>query len=155
MDDIRDTRPWFWILIAILFAIAIVGLVIAISANNSSVNEKKVVQEAKAEVEEELTGLHGALQAANEFQEESDELAQEDRVRIRRAVRAAASDTNGRLKKVNNRVAGLEKSQEEIRGQNANLKKEVAALTQDIEALEAEANAIDRKLRQLSANGGT
>ncbi len=154
MDDIRDTRPWFWILIAILFAIAVVGLIIAISANNSSVNEKKVVKEAKAEVEEELAGLHGALKAANEFQEESDELAQQDRARIRRAVRAATSDTNSSLKKLNNRVAGIEKSQDEIRGQNATLKKEVTALIQDIEALEAEANALNRKVRQLNANGG-
>jgi chromosome segregation ATPase len=142
-------------MIAILFAIAVVGLIIAISANNSSVDEKKVVKEAKAEVEEELAGLHGALQAANEFQEESDQLARQDRTRIRRAVRAAVSDTNTSLKRLNNRVAGIDKGQEEIRGQNANLKKEVAALAQDVEALEAEANAINRKIRQLNANGGT
>ena len=46
MDDIRDTRPWFWILILAVLAVAVVGLVIAISANNSSVDEKKVVDEA-------------------------------------------------------------------------------------------------------------
>jgi chromosome segregation ATPase len=155
MDDIRDTRPWFWILIAVLFAIAVVGLIIAISANNSSVDEKKAVKEAKAEVEEEVAGLNGALKEANEFQEESDELAQQDRARIRRAVRAASSDTNARLKRLNNRVAGLETGQDEIRGQNTSLKREVTALTQDIEALEEEDSAINRKIRQLSANGGT
>ena len=155
MDDIRDTRPWFWILIAVLFAIAVVGLIIAISANNSSVDEKKIVKEAKAEVEEEVAGLNGALKEAGEFQEESDELAQQDRARIRRAVRAANSDTNARLNRLNNRLAALEKSQDEVRGQNATVRKEVTALTQDIEALEAETNALNRKVRQLNANGGT
>jgi len=155
MDDIRDTRPWFWILIAILFAIAVVGLIIAVSANNSSVDEKKLVKEAKAEVEEELAGLHGALQAANEFQEESDKLAQRDRVRIRRTVNAAVSDTDTRLKRLNKRVAGIEKGQDEVSSDNATLKKEVVALAEDVEALETEANALNRKIRQLNANGGT
>lgn len=155
MDDIRDTRPWFWILIAVLFAIAVVGLIIAVSANNSSVDEKKVVQEATAEVEEELTGLHGAIEAANEFQAESDKLAKRDRVRIKREVNAAIAGGQQQLKKLRNRVAGLEKSQDEVRGQNTSLKKEVTALTQDVEALEAEANALNRKIRQLNANGGT
>lgn len=154
MDDIRDTRPWFWILIAILFAIAVVGLIIAISANNSTVDEKKLVKEAAAEVEEELAGLHGAIAAANEFQEESDKLAQQDRARIRRQVTAAGSGSNRSVKQVRNRVAALEKSQGEIRAQNSELKKDVTALTQDVEELEDEAIAINRKIRQLNANGG-
>jgi hypothetical protein len=40
VDDIRSTRPWFWILVAALAAVAIVDLVIAISANNESVDQK-------------------------------------------------------------------------------------------------------------------
>jgi chromosome segregation ATPase len=155
MDDIRDTRPWFWILTAVLFAIAVVGLIIAISANNSSTDEKKVVKEAKSEVEEEVAGLNGALKEANEFQEESDELAQQDRARIRRAVRAANSDTNTRVNRLNNRVARVEKGQDEVRAQNATLRKEVTSLTLDIEALEAETSTLNRKIRQLNANGGT
>jgi chromosome segregation ATPase len=154
MDDIRDTRPWFWILIAILFAIAVVGLIIAISANNNSVDEKKLVKEAAAEVEEEIAGLHGALQAADEFQEESDQLAQRDRTRIRRAVRTATSDTDASLKRLNKRVAALENGQDEIRGQSSTVRKEVTALTEEVEALEAEVNAIGRRIRQLNANGG-
>lgn len=154
MDDIRDTRPWFWILIAILFAIAVVGLIIAISANNNSVNEKKIVKEAKEEVEEELAGLHGAIEAANEFQEESEQLATKDRARIRRAVAAEAGDVNQKLKRTTNRVATLEKNQQETRGDTNQLRQEVVALTQDVEALEEEANALNRKIRQLNANGG-
>jgi TolA-binding protein len=155
MDDIRDTRPWFWILIAILFAISVVGLIIAISANSSSVDEKKVVKEAKAEVEEELSGLHGAIEAANEFQEESDQLARRDSARIKREVNAAIAGGEEQLKRVTNRVARLEKEQNEIRGQSSDLQKEVTALTEDVETLEAEANALNRKIKQLSANGGT
>lgn len=155
MDDIRDTRPWFWILIAVLFAISVVGLVIAVSANNNSVDEKKIVKEAKEEVEEELAGLHGAIQAANEFQEESDEFAKQDRARIRRAVASEVNGANKRLKKINNRVAALESGQDELRGKDSEIQKELTALAEDLEALEAEANAINRKIRQLNANGGT
>jgi peptidoglycan hydrolase CwlO-like protein len=155
MDDIRDTRPWFWILIAILFAIAVVGLIIAISANNSSVNEKKIVKEATAEVEGEVAGLHGAIAAANEFQEESDQLANQDRARIRRAVSTEVSGVNKKIKKLNNRVAALETGQDEVKGDTAQLRKEVVSLTQDVEGLEEEASALTRKIRQLNANGGT
>jgi chromosome segregation ATPase len=70
-------------------------------------------------------------------------------------VAAAFGGANSSLKKVRKRVATLDKGQDEIRGQNAELKKDVTALTQDVEAIEEEANAINRKIRQLSANGGT
>ncbi len=36
MDSIRDTRPWFWILVAALAVVAIGALVIAISASNET-----------------------------------------------------------------------------------------------------------------------
>ena len=91
MEDIRDTRPWFWILIAALAVVAIVALVIAISANNESVNQKKVVNEATAQIKDELAGLNGAIEAAEEFQEESDQLAQEDQKRIKRQVNQAVA----------------------------------------------------------------
>ena len=90
--------------IAILFAIAVVALIIAISANNNSVDEKKIVKDAKAEIEKELAGLHGAIEAANEFQEESDEFAQQDRARIRRAVAAEVETAEKKGFKTNSEV---------------------------------------------------
>ena len=91
MEDIRDTRPWFWILIVGVLAVAVVALVLAISANNESVDEKKVVNDAVAQVREEVAGLNGAIEAANEFQEESDKLAARDRKRMKHEVNAAVA----------------------------------------------------------------
>lgn len=157
MDDIRDTRPWFWILTFVLFAIAVAALIIAISANNSSVDEKKIVKEATAQIEEELSGLHGALEAANEFSEENDELAKQDRIRIKREVNAAIEGGNSELNKVRRRVgalegstATLEKTDKELRGDVDDNTNSVNALGEDIEQLEREVAALNRKYKQLT-----
>lgn len=149
MDDIRDTRPWFWILIAIVFAVAVVGLVIAISANNSSIDEKKVVNDATAEIREELKGLNGALEAADEFQEESEQLANEDRKRIKREVNAAVAGGEQQLKKLKSRTKSLEGEVAESKTQSANLKKSVANLEVGEEDLEAEIAELDEEVTKL------
>lgn len=149
MDDIRDTRPWFWILIAIVFAVAVVGLVIAISANNSSVNEKKLVDDATAQVKEEVAGLNGAIKAADEFQEESDKLAAEDRKRIKREVNAAVAGGERELQKLKSRTKSLEGEVTESTTQNANLKKSVANLEVGEEDLEAEIAELDEEVTKL------
>jgi len=154
MDDIRDTRPWFWILIAIVFAVAVVGLVIAISANNSSVDEKKVVNDATAEVKEELKGLNGALEAADEFQEESDQLAAEDRKRIKREVNAAVAGGEKELNKLKSRTKSLEAEMAESKTQNANLRKSVEDLEIGEEDLEAEISELDAEVTKLKKNSG-
>jgi maltodextrin utilization protein YvdJ len=149
MDDIRDTRPWFWILIAIVFAVAVVGLVIAISANNSSVDEKKVVNDATAEIKEEVAGLNGAIKAADEFQEENDKLAAEDRKRIKREVNAAVTGGETELKKLKSRTKSLEAEMAESKTQNANLKKSVENLEVGEEDLEAEIAELDEEVTKL------
>lgn len=149
MDDIRDTRPWFWILIAIVFAVAVAGLVIAISANNSSVNEKKLVDDATAQVKEEVAGLNGAIKAADEFQEESDQLAAEDRKRIKREVNAAVAGGEQQLKKLKSRTKSLEGEVAESKTQNANLKKSVENLEVGEEDLEAEIAELDEEVTKL------
>lgn len=154
MDDIRDTRPWFWILIAIVFAVAVVGLVVALSANDSSVNEKKVVNDATAQIKEELNGLNGALKAADEFQEESDKIARRDRARIKIAVNAAVAGGNRKLKKLNGRVAAIEAGQASLETQTANLKKSVNNLNAGQEDLEAEIGEFNEEIRKLRRNAG-
>lgn len=149
MDDIRDTRPWFWILLAIVFAVAVVGLVIAISANNSSVDEQKIVNEATAEVKEEVAGLNGAIEAADEFQEESDKLAAEDRKRIKREVNAAVAGGEEQLQKLKSRTKSLEAQVADSSKQSANLKQSVANLEVGEEDLEAEIAEIAEELTKL------
>ena len=41
--EIREMRPWFWILVAALAVVAIGGLVLAISASNESVDQKALL----------------------------------------------------------------------------------------------------------------
>jgi chromosome segregation ATPase len=154
MDDIRDTRPWFWILFAIVFAVAVVGLVVALSASSSSVDEKKVVNDATAQIKEELAGLNGALKAADEFQAQSNKAARRDRARIKVAVASAIAGANQRLKKVSGRVAALESGQGELRTQNANLRKSVSNLNVGQEDLEAEVAEFDNEIRALRRNAG-
>jgi chromosome segregation ATPase len=163
MDSIRDTRPWFWILIALLAAVAIVALVIAISANNESVDQKQVVSEATGQIKEELSGLDSAVEAANEFQEESDELAAQDRQRIKRDVNAAVAGGEGELKKLKKRVASLEDEDTAGGAEVEKLEKSTSRLEAQVEklatsnsdlasgqsGLEAEVAALDKQVTRL------
>ncbi|MGV1047535.1 MAG: hypothetical protein ACOYD4_03290 [Solirubrobacterales bacterium] len=154
MDDIRDTRPWFWILIAAVLAVAVVGLVIAISASNSSVDEKKIVDEATAEIKEELAGLNGALEAADEFQEESDQLAQQDRRRIKRQVDAAVAGGQQELNELKSRTKSLEGEVAASAGETTKLKSRVADLEVGEEDLEAEIEELDERVTKLRDGSG-
>jgi chromosome segregation ATPase len=163
MDDIRSTRPWFWILIAALAAVAIVALVIAISANNESIDQKQVVAEATAQIKEEVSGLNTAVEAANEFQEESDELAAQDRKQIKREVDAAVVGGEKELQKLRKRVAGLEEevgagaaeveklttSNSKLASGQQALKKSNADLTAGQEELAAEVAELEEQVAKL------
>jgi septal ring factor EnvC (AmiA/AmiB activator) len=159
-DDIRDTRPWFWILTLILFAIAVAGLVVAISAKNSSVDEKQVVNEATAQIKQELKGLNGALKLADRVQRQQNTQAARDRARIRRAVAKSQADVKRRLNKLNKRVSALEGEMTKAEGQHTKLRKNVGKLAQEQEALAGEVVKIKRRLRGIfgaedkDANGG-
>jgi chromosome segregation ATPase len=163
MDSIRDTRPWFWILVAALAALAIVALVIAISANNESVDQKQVVNEATGQIKEEVSGLNTAVEAANEFQEESDELAAQDRKQIKREVKAAEAEGEEALVKLKRRVASLEgeaeagaaelekltKADAKLAAEGEALKKSNAGLTDAGKELQAEVAELDKRLVKL------
>jgi chromosome segregation ATPase len=165
LDDIRETRPWFWILVAALAAVAIVALVIAISANNETVDQKQVVDEATAQIKEEVSGLNGAIEAANEFQEESDALAAEDRKAIKQEVNAAVADGEKELQKLKRRVASLEtesgesaQAVEKLEKDNSALKAELregnGELTAQVESLEAEVAELGEDLTRLRNQAG-
>ncbi len=146
-DDIRDTRPWFWVLVFLLFAIAAVGLIVAISAKNSSVDEKKVVNDATAQIRQELKGLDGALKVADQVQKQQRKEAARDRVRIRRAVARTQAGVERRLAKLNKRVASLEGEMTEVKGRDAKLRKNLGAVAREQEALAGEVVNVKRLLR--------
>ena len=152
--EIREARPWFWILFLLVFAVAAVGLVLAISAKNSSVDENKVVEEATAEIKEELKGLNGAIEAADEFQEETDKRAAKDRAQVKAAIEAAEAGTKKRLRGLSNRVEGLEGEVEKLTGTSSNQAKQIEELIADQETTEAELTRINQRLRTITADGG-
>jgi chromosome segregation ATPase len=154
MEDIRNTRPWFWILVAALAAVAVVALVIAISASNESVDQKKLVNEATEQVKEEVSGLDQAVEAANEFQEESDQLAAKDRKRIKREVNAAVAGGEAELTKLKKRVASLESSVTDNASEDEKLRKSVSNLSAGQEDLEAEVVELEKRVNRLEKQGG-
>ena len=155
MDDSRGNSTWLWVLGVIALMVAVVGLVIAISANNSSVDEDKVVNEAKAELKDEITGLNGALRAGHEAQQLVNRSAARDRVQIKRAVNRAVAGGEGSIGSLENQTAALRKRTAALEAQNKELTGTVAALGKDQAEIEAELTAAERRLRQLSRNGGT
>lgn len=147
--EIRETRPWFWVLVAALGAVGVVALVIAISASNETVDQKKVVNEATAQIREEVAGLNGAIEAANEFQEESDKLAARDRKRIKREVNAAVAGGEKELTALKRRVAGLESEMGDVQGEDEKLRKRVSNLEIGEETLEAEIAELEKRVDKL------
>jgi chromosome segregation ATPase len=133
----------------------VAGLLVAISAKNSSVDEQKVVDEVTAQLKQELTGVSGALKAADRIQKQEAKAAARDRARIRRAVTKVEAEAKARLRKLTSRVASLEEQASKADAQNARLRKQVNALTQGQIGLVSEVAAINRRLRNLSKNGGT
>ena len=152
--DIREARPWFWILFLVVFAVAVVGLVLAISAKNSSVDENEVVKEATAEIRKELDGLNGAIEAADEFQEESDKQAAQDRARVEKAIADAEAGTKKRMRNLTGRIESLEDEAEKLAGANGKQAKQIEELVEDQETTEAELSRINQRLRTITANGG-
>lgn len=152
--DIRDARPWFWILLLAIFAVAAVGLVLAISAKNSSVDENAVVKQATAEIKEELDGLNGAIEAADEFQQESDRQAARDRARVEAAVEDAEAGMRKRLRGLTGKVEALEAETRQLDGQNTKRSEQIAALEASQERLGEEVARINRRLRTITADGG-
>ena len=147
--EIRETRPWFWILVAAISVVAIVALVIAISANNESIDQKKVVNEATAQIKEEVAGLNGAIEAANQFQEESDELAKQDQKRITRQVNKAVAGGETELRKLKSRVSSLESETTALASEDEKLKKSVSNLNTGQEVLEAELAQLEKRVNRL------
>jgi chromosome segregation ATPase len=147
--EIRETRPWFWILVAAISVVAIVALVIAISANNESIDQKKVVNEATAQIKEEVAGLNGAIEAANQFQEESDELAKQDQKRITRQVNKAVAGGETELRKLKSRVSSLESETTALASEDEKLKKSVSNLNTGQEVLEAEVAQLEKRVNRL------
>jgi uncharacterized protein YoxC len=149
--EIREMRPWFWILVAALAIVAIGGLVLAIAANNESVDQKAAVDEATEQIQGEVTGLNEAVEAANEVQAESDESAAADRKRIKRDVEKATADGEAGLNKLKRRVRTVEGESESLASADEKLERSVNGLSKSGESLEAEVEGLGAEVGELGA----
>jgi chromosome segregation ATPase len=149
--EIREMRPWFWILVAALAIVAIGGLVLAIAANNESVDQKAAVDEATEQIQGEVTGLNEAVESANEIQAENDESAAADRKRIKRDVEKATAHGEAELNKLKGRVRTVEGEGESLTAADEKLERSVAGLSKSGESLEAEVEGLEAEVEELGA----
>ena len=70
---------------------AVAALIIAVSANDNSVNADQVVKETKEQLKGELAGLGGAIAASKKASNAADRQAARDRRRIKHQVNLAVA----------------------------------------------------------------
>ncbi len=138
METSSGESLWPWIIGGIALVVAIVGIVIAISANNESSNDKTAVKDAAAEIEEQLSGVAGAQAANEQKSNRADRLARQDRQRIKRTVNAAVAAGEKELDGVEGEVKELKTASADQKKQIAGLKSSVGDLSAETEDLEAE-----------------
>jgi TolA-binding protein len=147
MDDYygSDTK-WLWVLGIVVLIVAVVGLVFAISAKNSSVDESKVTDQ----INEELTAAGVAVEGEETASENAEKVAAADRRRLRQAVRAEKQSTEKRIDQ-------LAAETKQLNGKNAELKSDVTRLEDDYselfenqEELEREVEKLGKQVKRLS-----
>lgn len=151
MEDSSGNSKWLWILGAVVGVIAIVGLIVAISAKNSAVDNDQVVNEVTAQVKEELSGLNGAIKASQELQSEQQEQAARDRARIKREVNEAVEGGESSLGKLEHDVKALEAEAADSTKSVEGLEKEIASLTAGQENLQDQVNHLKERLNKAGA----
>jgi chromosome segregation ATPase len=148
MEDSSGISKWVLISGAIVAVIAIVGLVLAISAKNSAVSSDQVVNEATAQIKEELSGLNGAIKASEELQNEQQAQAAHDRARIKREVNKAVEGGEHSLGKLENEVKELQAEASDSTKSFEALENEVGALTAGQESLQTQVNHLKERLNK-------
>ena len=146
MDDYGSDTKWLWVLGIVVLIAAVIGLVFAISAKNSSVDEDKVTDQ----ISEELEAAGLAVEGEKEASDKADKLAAADRRQIKLAVRAERKQAE---KRINNLAA----ENKQLTVESAELKKDVSRLEDDYsqlfenqESTEADLEALEKKVKRLS-----
>jgi len=148
MADSSGNSKWLWILGAGALVVAIVGLALAISAKNSAVSSDDVVNEATAQIKEELSGLNGAIKASEELQSEQQAQAAGDRARIKREVNKAVEGGEHSLGKLEGEVKELQAEASDSTKSFEALESEVAGLTSGQESLQNQVNHLKERMNK-------
>lgn len=148
MEDSSGISKWIWISGAGIAVIAIAGLVLAISAKNSAISSDDVVNEATAQIKEELSGLNGAIKASEELQNEQQAQAARDRTRIKREVNKAVEGGEHSLGKLEGEVKELQAEASDSTKSFEALESEVADLTTGQESLQNQVNHLKERMNK-------
>ena len=150
-DEPRDnSNVLVWILGGLVLVAAVTALIIAVSANDNSVNEDQVVKETKEQLKGELAGLGGAIAASKKASDVADRQAARDRRRIKRQVTVAVAGGEKQLDHLSAEAKELLSQMTALEKQNRKLKSEVTNLTTGQEELEAEVTRLNKRVRNLS-----
>jgi chromosome segregation ATPase len=153
MEDSSGNSKWFWLLGGVALIVAVVGLLLAISAKNSTVDTNQVVNEATAQLKGELSGLGGALKAGKELQNRETAQAARDRARIKRAVAAAVNGAKSRIGRLSAEVANLKSEAAKTQTNVANLQKSEANLANAQKNLAVEVQTLKKRLNRFTSSG--
>ena len=140
---------WPWILGGLGLVIGFVALVVAISANNNSTNDKSLVDETAQQVQEEISGVGGALSEQSETTAADERLAARDRARIRREVRIAVHRAQGEFESVNTSNADLRAEVKKLNKQLAGTRAQAAEEAETVEELSSELAKVEKRLARL------
>jgi TolA-binding protein len=147
MDDYygSDTK-WLWVLGIVVLIVAVVGLVFAISAKNSSVDESKVTDQ----INEELTAAGVAVEGEETASENAEKVAAADRRRLRQAVRAEKQSTEKRIDQLAAETKQLNGKNAELKSVVTRLEVEYSELFENQEELEREVEKLGKQVKRLS-----
>lgn len=149
METLSGNSLWPWILGGLGLVVGIVALVIAISANNNSTDDKSLVDETAQQVREEISGVGGALSEQSETTAADERLAARDRARIRHEVRVAVHRAQGEFESVNTTNADLAAEVKKLEKQLAGTRAQAAEEAETVEALAAELAKVEKRLARL------
>ncbi|MBS1886472.1 MAG: hypothetical protein JSU06_04710 [Actinobacteria bacterium] len=150
--EIRETRPWFWVLVAALAVVSIGALGVAISASNETVDQKAIAEEASDHVMAKVAGLGQAVEAAEKLQAEGKEQSEANHQQVQKEVEEAVAEGGAELAQVKKRVGKAEEEAAKTAAAGAKSEAAIAGLAKSQEGLEAEVEALDKRLGKLEKN---
>ena len=108
-DEPRDnSNVLVWILGGLVLIAAVAALIIAVSANDNSVNSDQVVKETKEQLKGELAGLGGAIAASKKASDIAARQAARDRRRIKHQVNVAVAGGEKQLDRLEHGSQGTQ-----------------------------------------------
>jgi predicted RNase H-like nuclease (RuvC/YqgF family) len=149
MEAPDGTSLWPWILGGLGLVVGVVALVIAISANNDSTDNNKLVNETAAQVREEISGVGGAVAEADESAAERNREEARDRARMKREISRQVKAAQGEFESLNTNSKGLRDEVVKLKKDVAQAESKARAEAETAESLGREVKSLDKRVSRL------